>query len=264
MAEVLAYVHRDGFLHRLHPVTKIVFVIAVSLLCIISTDIPFLLVLVLALLAIAYLGKIGTELVQQSLLIVVMSIVFIVITVITMPAGKVIFYLVPTAIPLIGGSLPVTWGAIEVGLILSLRFMALIYAFQIFIITTQPRDLVHTLEKIRMPMDYILMFIIALRFIPTLQAEGKRIHEAQLARGYNPGKGISGTIRSVTPVIIPLVSNALLRSSVLGFTIDMRGYRNGRRTHVREMSLFPPDYAVMGLLLCVTGGFLAVQVLHLT
>ena len=31
MAEILAYVHKDGAFHRLHPVTKIVFIIAVSL-----------------------------------------------------------------------------------------------------------------------------------------------------------------------------------------------------------------------------------------
>ena len=262
MAEILAYVYKDGFFHRLHPMTKIVFVVVLSLMCIISTNLVFLLALVLAILLIAYLGKLYTEVIQQSRLIVMMSIVFIIITVITMPNGGIIGYLVPPGFPLIGGSVPVTWGAIEIGVILSLRFMILIYGFQLFLISTQPRDLVHTLEKMRMPIDYVLMFIIALRFIPTLQIEGKRIHEAQLARGYNPGTGFMGKIRSVAPIVVPLVSNALLRSNVLGLTIDMRGYRTGTRTHVREMVLVFFDYVVIGVLLCVAGGFFTLLLLQ--
>jgi energy-coupling factor transport system permease protein len=262
MAEILAYVHKDGFFHRLHPMTKIVFVVVLSLMCIISTNLLFLLALVLAILLIAYLGKLYAEVIQQSRLIVMMSIVFVIITVITMPNGGIIGYLVPQGVPLIGGSVPVTWGAIEIGVILSLRFMILIYGFQIFLISTQPRDLVHTLEKLRMPIDYVLMFIIALRFIPTLQIEGKRIHEAQLARGYNPGTGFMGKIRSVAPIVVPLVSNALLRSNVLGLTIDMRGYRTGARTHVREMALLSRDYVMMGVLICVAGGFFTLLLLQ--
>jgi len=116
---------------------------------------------------------------------------------------------------------------------------------------------VHTLEKVGLPIDYILMFIIALRFIPTLQIEGQRIHEAQLARGFNPGTGFIGKIRSVAPIAIPLVSNALLRSNVLGLTIDMRGYRTGKKTPVRERVLARGDYTVMGVLAVAACGFAA-------
>jgi len=111
------------------------------------------------------------------------------------------------------------------------------------------------MEKVGLPIDYILIFIIALRFIPTLQIEGQRIHEAQLARGFNPGTGFVGKIWSVAPIAIPLVSNALLRSNVLGLTIDMRGYRTGKRTHVCERILATRDYAVMGMLAVTACGF---------
>ena len=256
MAEILQYVHKDGFFHRINPFTKIAFIIVVSLMCIISTNIPFLAVLVAALLVVAFISNLFTEVIQQLKLVIVMSILFIIITVITMPNGAIIGYAIPMSVPFIGGFLPITEGALEIGLILTLRFMVLIFAFQLFLISTQPRDLVHTLEKLKMPIDYILMFIIALRFIPTLQIEGKRIHEAQLARGYNPGTGFLGKIRSVAPIVIPLVSNALLRSNVLGLTIDMRGYRIGARTHVRERKFLRFDYLVLSVLVFVCAGFI--------
>jgi energy-coupling factor transport system permease protein len=72
-----------------------------------------------------------------------------------------------------------------------------------------------------------------------------------------------GRIRSVAPIIVPLVSNALLRANVLGLTIDMRGYRTITRTHVREMELVFSDYAVMGSLVCIACGFFVLLVLQI-
>jgi energy-coupling factor transport system permease protein len=53
------------------------------------------------------------------------------------------------------------------------------------------------------------------------------------------------------------VSNALLRSNVLGLTIDMRGYRTGKKTHVRERVLVSRDFAVLGILGIAACGFVA-------
>ncbi len=230
-------------------------------MCVLATGIPLLLLMVAVLLLIAYISHLHRELIQQLRLLLIMSVVFIVITILTMPNGATIGTLIPAGVPVIGGAIPVTAGAIVIGIILALRFVVLIFAFQLFLISTQPRDLVHALDRLHMPVDYILMFIIALRFIPTLQIEGTRIHEAQLARGYNPGTGVLGKIRSVSPIIVPLVSNALLRSTVLGLTIDMRGYRTGTRTRVRERRFATGDYVLMSSLVVAAAGFTAVAFL---
>jgi energy-coupling factor transport system permease protein len=263
MAEILQYVHKDAFLHRLHPYTKIAFILVVSLIGITATNLVFLTLVILALLAVAAYGRLLAESLQQLKLILVMSIIFILITVVTMPNGDILGYGIPQGVPVIGGLIPITAGGLEIGLVLTLRFMILIFAFQLFLVSTQPRDLVNAMEKAGLPIDYILMFIIALRFIPTLQIEGVRIHEAQLARGFNPGTGFVGKIRSVAPIAIPLVSNALLRSNVLGLTIDMRGYRTGKKTHVRERVLVSRDYAVLGLLAIAACGFIALVLAQL-
>ncbi|HJX55627.1 MAG TPA: energy-coupling factor transporter transmembrane component T [Methanoregula sp.] len=256
MAEILQYVHKDAFLHRLHPYTKIAFIIVVSIMCIIATDLVFLTLMVLAMLAVAAYSRLLAELLQQLKLIIVMSAIFILITIITIPNGEILGYIIPQGVPVIGGFIPVTAGGLTIGIVLTLRFMVLIFAFQLFLMSTQPRDLVNAMEKIGLPIDYILMFIIALRFIPTLQIEGQRIHEAQLARGFNPGTGFVGKIRSVAPIAIPLVSNALLRSNVLGLTIDMRGYRTGKKTHVRESTLQHRDYGVLFAMAFACAGYI--------
>ena len=263
MAEILQYVHKDAFLHRLHPLTKIAFILVVSVMCLISTNLAFLALMIVAMMIFAAYGELLVESLQQLKLIIIMSVIFILITVITMPNGDILGYLIPQGIPYFGGLVPVTTGGLMIGFVLTLRFIVLIFAFQLFLISTQPRDLVHTLDKAGMPIDYTLMFIIALRFIPTLQIEGQRIHEAQLARGFNPGKGFIGKIRSVAPIVIPLVSNALLRASVIGLTIDMRGYRTGTKTHVRERTFARRDYAVMAVLAVAVLGFVPLMLVQL-
>lgn len=229
MTEILQYIHKDGFFHRLHPVTKILMIALIGIASILTTDLSILTLLVVALFAAAYIGKVFHEIARQSVLLVAMSAIMIAIAIVTLPGGSVLGYLVPAGVPFIGGSIPLTDGALEVGGILTLRFIALITLFQIFVISTQPRDIVQTMEQIHVPAEYTLIFVIALRFIPTLQLEAQRIHEAQLARGYNPGEGFIGKIRSLAPVLIPLVSNSLAKANVLGFTIDLRGYRNPKR-----------------------------------
>jgi energy-coupling factor transport system permease protein len=263
MTEILQYIHKDSFLHRLHPLTKITFIIVVSVMCLVATNLVFLAFMVFAMLAFAAYGKLLSESLNQLKLIILMSIIFILITIITMPNGDTLGFIIPQGVPVIGGIIPVTMGGLTIGFVLTLRFIVLIFAFQLFLISTQPRDLVHAMEKAGLPIDYILMFIIALRFIPTLQIEGQRIHEAQLARGYNPGTGFIGKIRSVAPIVIPLVSNALLRSNVLGLTIDMRGYRTGKRTIVRQRVFMKRDYSVMAVLAVAGCGFVALVMAQL-
>jgi energy-coupling factor transport system permease protein len=256
MAEILAYVHKKGLFHNLHPFTKILFILLFGTMAILSTNIVFLSVLIVVILFLAYCANLGPEVMQQFRLIVIMSVVLIGITIITMPGGENLGYLIPAIIPVIGGNIQVTTGAIDFGIVLTLRFMILICAFQLFVISTQPRDIVHTMERMRIPIDYTLMFLIALRFIPTLQIEGKRIHEAQLARGFNPGSGFIGKIKSVAPIVIPLVSNALARANVLGLTIDIRGYRTQIRTRLREFSFKKRDYFTVGLLVIAGCGYI--------
>ena len=128
----------------------------------------------------------------------------------------------------------------------------MLFAFQLLVVTTRPSDLMKALLTIHIPVDYVLMFVIALRFIPSLQIEGQRIHEAQLARGYNPGKGLRGKMRSVKPLLVPLVANSLGRTQVLGLTMDMRGYRSRRSVESSRLVWNKTDFAAVGCV-AVTG-----------
>ena len=105
MSEILQYVHKDGFFHRLHPFSKILFIIVISVMCVFVTSIPFLILMVVALLFLAYISHLHREVIQQLKLVLIMSVVFIIITVLTMPNGATLGYLIPQGVPVIGGSI---------------------------------------------------------------------------------------------------------------------------------------------------------------
>lgn len=252
MSEILQYKRMDGIFHRMNALTKVVFLVFVVIAAIISTNPVVLLGIVAVIFLLSIAGKMHMELLRQVPMLIFLSAGLFLLTIITMQAGDVMGYLVPSFIPVIGGVIPITSGALTFAMILSLRFFVMLFAFQIVIISTQPRDLVHALQKMRLPVDYTLMLLIAIRFIPSLQLEGKRIQEAQLARAYNPGKGVRGKIKSMAPVMIPLVSNALGKANVLGLTIDLRGLRTMKRTHAMEKPPGAGDYLMItGIVVCV-------------
>lgn len=249
MPEIMQYVPGTSIFHRLNPLSKLLMVALVAVLAITTSDLLPLSVLVAALLLAAAAAHLAPPLVRQLPLLISLTVSLLLLTVLTMQEGETIGYLIPTFVPVIGGSFPITTGAVEFGLLLSLRFFAMLFAFQLLVITTMPHDLVHALQRLRLPADYALIFLIALRFIPSLQLEGQRIREAQLARGYDSGKGVRGLVRTLAPIVVPLVSNSLGKANVLGLTIDLRGYRAPRRVSLRDRSLRRLDVGAIALLL---------------
>jgi energy-coupling factor transport system permease protein len=262
MPEIMQYVSGTSVFHRLNPLAKLLMVALVAVLAVTTSNPVPLALLVVALFLAAAAAGLSRPLVEQLPLLVSLTISLLLLTIITMQDGATIGHLVPNVVPVIGGAFPITRGAIEFGLLLSLRFFAMLFAFQLLVISTQPHDLVHALRRLHLPVDYALMFLIALRFIPSLQLEGQRIREAQQARAYNPGGGLRGVVRTLTPIVIPLLSNSLGKANVLGLTIDLRGYRTARRTSLRDRSLKGRDFTAIAVLLAASVAFAGLNVLY--
>ncbi|MCQ1537317.1 energy-coupling factor transporter transmembrane protein EcfT [Methanosarcina sp. KYL-1] len=246
MKEIMQYINRDSFLHRMNPLSKIAAVTGIIALSVFTTNPEILALMVLGIFLASLKAGLQQELLRQLKLLVFLSITLILLTVFTLKSGTVIGYLIPPGTLAPGGMVPVTTGALDFGTVLSLRFFAMLFAFQLLVVTTKPSDLMKALLAVHVPVDYVLMFVIALRFIPSLQVEGQKIHEAQLARGYNPGTGLGGKIRSVKPILVPLVANSLGRTQVLGLTMDMRGYRNRQSVQAHKLEWNKVDVVAVG------------------
>lgn len=246
MEDIMQYIPGQKFVHRLSPMTKIAFAVLMMFAAVMTTNLLVLLSLIAVVLVFAAMGGLFKVLLKQVPFLIFLGLALVVLTVLTNATGDVIFYLIP------GGYIPVTTGAIMFAVQMTLRFFVLILSFQLLVISTQPRDLVNALYTLKVPGDYALMFLIAIRFIPTLQREGARINEAQLSRGYSPGGGVIGKVKQLGPVMLPLMLNSLSKADTLGLTIDMRGYRRASEFK-RKMQYHAADFAVMFITALIFG-----------
>jgi energy-coupling factor transport system permease protein len=227
MSLVAEYVTENSVLHRLSPVTKMIWVLGMGSLCVLfGTPVPLLILLCLVI-SLGYLGQ-----VQASLYSFIRSFVWVALTIFLMQlfffrGGRVFFHLVPgwawTA---------VTEDGLGFGVAMVLRTLAMTSLVPLLLCTTEMKDLVVALvEKLHFPPDYALMLVTILRFIPTFLVELDQITLAQRARGYkNDGRWPWQRWKGIIPVTVPLVRNALVRAQNLAVAMQLRGYGGGKRT----------------------------------
>ena len=158
------------------------------------------------------------------------------------------------------GSYNIYWDSFyQCGYII-LRLVMMLCITMILTSTTKPMDLTRGLEwgmtplkAIKFPAHEIAMTIsIALRFIPTILEETKRIMKAQESRGVDFAHGsLKNKFRAVISLIIPLFVSAIERSEELANAMEARGYDpKGKRTHFQKLKFHLCD--LFGLLIVLT------------
>jgi len=258
MLGMAEYINKDSCIHRLHPLSKIVWAAVILNLSLLAGTPWHLVILFGSVVLVAQLGRILRDVITAFRSIFLLAVFVFVVQAVFYVRGETVFYLLPWF-----GLGRITTGGLGFGLMMGLRVMAIVSTFPVFLATTQPKDLVVALvENLRMPYDYAFMFISALRFIPTFLGEAAKIKAAQQARGFavrsrNPVK----RLRAYVPLAVPLILVSLRRAQQLAVSMETRAYGRGERTYLRDMSLRRADIALitgMGLVL-ICGAVMHVQ-----
>lgn len=131
---------------------------------------------------------------------------------------------------------------------MTLRLIMLVLASSFLTLTTTPMALTDGLESLLAPLklirfpvrDMAMIMSIALRFIPSLTEETRKIMNAQKARGasFDTG-GLFARAKSMLPVLIPLFVNSFRRADELALAMDARCYSvspNRTRMRVQKFS----------------------------
>ena len=169
------------------------------------------------------------------------------------------------------GSYNVYWDSFyQCGYIL-LRLVMMLIITMVLTSTTKPMDLTRGLEwgmsplkVIKFPAHEIAMTIsIALRFIPTILEETKRIMKAQESRGVDFVHGsIKNKFRAIISLIIPLFVSAIERSEELANAMEARGYDpKAKRTQFQKLKFHLCDLFALLLVLAVFGCVLALFII---
>jgi energy-coupling factor transport system permease protein len=141
--------------------------------------------------------------------------------------------------------------------ILGLRVVFLYYATTMLMLTTSLVDLTNGLELIFGPLqrlkvpvnELVLVFVIAIKFVPIFIEEVERLARAQTARGVPFDEGGAFTrARRVGRLLVPIFISGFARADLLSTAMHTRCYRGGRyRTKLRRMHARPSDWLSLAL-----------------
>ncbi len=129
-----------------------------------------------------------------------------------------------------------------------IKYFTVIPAVFIFLTTTDPSELASSLNGIGVPYSIAYSLEIALRYIPDVQDEFRRIKNAQEARGIemsNKGRLIE-RIKNVAAIIFPLLFSTMERIDVVSNAMELRGFGKKKvRSWYSRRPLLAPDYGVI-------------------
>jgi energy-coupling factor transport system permease protein len=139
--------------------------------------------------------------------------------------------------------------------ILGLRVVFLYYVTTMLMLTTSLVDLTNGMElifgplqRIRVPVnELVLVFVIAIKFVPIFIEEVERLARAQTARGvpFDEG-GAFKRARRLGRLLVPIFISGFARADLLTTAMNTRSYRGGRyRTKLRQLHSIGTDWLML-------------------
>ncbi len=232
------FVPRDSWLHRLDPRTKLLLTLVALVICLLYQDmlvlagvlVGFHLILALAGIPATSLGWLWARMLPLTLMVLILQPFF------SSPAGGRILWEVG----------PVRWTleGVLTGVMFALRVNSMAFAAAGLLFTTEPTQLVRGLVKLGLPYTWGLTVSLAIRYLPTTYGLYQSIHDAQRARGWDPGRGgLVRRLKNYSPMLVAVIIAALRMADNLAMALAARGLGAPyKRTMLRDIRFQPADW----------------------
>jgi energy-coupling factor transport system permease protein len=255
----ITYQPRASWLHRLHPLVKLCWLVGLSIsLFVIPNPVWVLAVVFLTVLSFPLVGLSLRHDVRGMRFLTVTGLVLFLVQAVFNHAGSTILRL-----PLGPLNLFITDTGITNGIYVGGRFLALIFLSYLFVLTTEPSALAYALMRVGLPYRYGFVFITALRLAPIFEMEANTVYQAQLTRGVrydvrSPRKFMT----LARQLILPLLVSALSKVDDLALSMEGRCFgKYATRSYRRVPTFTIQDSLALSLL---TVGTIAVAWLALS
>lgn len=250
-AAKLQYRPLGSWLHRLHPMIKLGWLVGITVGSL-AVRLPWYVgTVAMALWGVARAAGIQPAKEMRGWrLIIGTAAAFFLLQVLFTRSGSVLLDLRPQA------NLWVTRQGFDRGLLVGLRFLAVIMASQLFVLTTEPSTLAHGLMRAGLPYRFGFALVTAIRLAPLFELEANTVYQAQLARGVRYDASLFRRIIEVLrQLMLPLLVGALRRADHLAMSMEGRQFgRYRQRTYLRTVTVRAADYVGLLVLLCFAFG----------
>jgi energy-coupling factor transport system permease protein len=242
-----------SWLHRRHPITKLLGVALVLLSAFLLPSL-FLLVLLVLLAFVAWSTGLSAPL-AGSLRIPALLLTSILVV-------NALFFPGATDRLVTLGPLAVTREGLSFGLISAGRILVAFLVMVLFLFTTLADDLLEALISRGASHRFAFVVLSAVQMVPRMQTRAASILDAQQARGLPVTGSFRSRVRALVPLIGPVILGSLIDVRERTFALEARGFgaRPGR-TAYRVVADPPQDRLLRWLLLAAA---LAVVVIAVT
>lgn len=242
------YIDSDSAIHRLDPRIKIILLVLLLVVLFLCKGFITLGIMLAFTLGIMLVSKVSFKLYLKNLKVI--------LPIIILTSLLNLFYTKTGVEYHLFLNLSIYSDGIFKAVFMSLRLLMLIILSSVLTYTTTPNDITDAMERLLMPLKYIglggavhtfsMMMTIALRFIPTLIEETDKIMNAQKARGADlESGGIIKRLKSLLPILIPLLISSVRRAYELAEAMESRCYNGGKgRTRMKQMKLSATDVII--------------------
>jgi energy-coupling factor transport system permease protein len=136
-----------------------------------------------------------------------------------------------------------------------LQLTTVLSASLLFVFTTHPADFISALSQAGWPPFAAYLMGSPLLMLPAMKARTATIQAAQRARGLDSEGGIMRRIRSLPPLVAPLVLGAFSEIEHRAIALELRGFSaRGPKTSLREVPDSRLQRAIRRLMLAVSLG----------
>lgn len=248
--KILGYQPGNTFVHNLNATTKLIFLLLVSIACMVTYDTRFLaIVCIFSLLCLKLAGIKWKQISFIVKFIVVFAIINIIAVFIFQPTYGQDLYGSKNVL-INAGYFTVTKEELFYLLNVILKYICSVPLVLLFLLTTNPSQFASSLNKIGVSYKISYAVSLALRYIPTIQTDYWAISAAQQARGNelskkaSLGKRIKGTLN----IVMPLIFSSIDRIDIISTAMQLRrfGSKKKRTWYVYE-PFKPADYVVTAL-----------------
>ncbi|KTS81770.1 cobalt ABC transporter permease [Paenibacillus jamilae] len=217
-------------LHRLGPLSKLIWVGCFSLLSMSWDSTLREAALLAVLIAVAGLGArltLARQLRAMSFLIG-LGIPYFILSILAIREGHEVAS---------WGPIVITAEGLDIAGALTLRIFVLFLASYIYLSTTDPRDFVQALNlRLRVPYRFAFGISVALTFLPLLEEEGRTIMAARRVRGQEPPRGWSNRLSWWSGYAAAVLVNAVRRVQQTALAMEGKGFgAYAERTYLRTL-----------------------------
>ena len=247
--DMLSYIDRPSPIHRLTGATKLICFILWSSAAMLTYDTGVLVFMLVASIVFFQLSNVRFR--DISFVVIVLAI-FLVINNIAIyvfaPQQGVAIYGAKHELFHIAGWYNVTLEQLFYQLNITLKYVTVMPAALLFIVTTNPSEFASSLSRIGVSYRISYAIAIALRYIPDIQRDFRTIAISQQARGIDLSKNekLGKRIKNALSIVMPLIFSSLERIETISNAMELRGFgKHKKRTWFTAKDFQKADYAAL-------------------